>query len=98
MRLNRVWVIFALGMIPFILGYWPLKVALNSYVFVGAAIVYLIALRLLAEKLARSLGHPEDGDISGRSFYGASGTKSVRLGRRLYSDSPRQFRHRLVWP
>ena len=52
MKFNVAWVVYILGMLPLAFACYPLKDLLPPYGFVAAAVVYLIALRLLAEYLA----------------------------------------------
>ncbi len=52
MKRYIVIIIYAVGLLPLFFLYQPLKEMLSSMGFVAAAIVYLLALRLLAEHMA----------------------------------------------
>ena len=56
---QKEWVIFWIGMIPMLVAYWPLKSSLSPYAFVAAAVLYLILLRIAANRIALRFGQPE---------------------------------------
>ncbi len=63
MKRYIVVIIYAVGLLPLLFVYQPLEAMLSPVGFVAAAIVYLLALRLLAEHLAERF---QDRDGRGR--------------------------------
>lgn len=59
MKRYLVLIIYVVGLLPLLLAYQPLEAMLSPMGFVAAAIVYLLALRLLAEHMAERY---RDGD------------------------------------
>lgn len=60
MKRYIVVIIYAVGLLPLVFAYQPLKEILSPVGFVAAAIVYLLALRLLAEHMAERLRDRDD--------------------------------------
>ena len=51
MKTNKSWIFFILGLIPFGIFYYPIKAALEPWLFVSLAIIYLIVLRIVSDYL-----------------------------------------------
>jgi hypothetical protein len=51
--MNTAWVIFIIGLIPLGLAYYPLKAALEPWLFILLAVVYLVSIRLVSEYLSK---------------------------------------------
>lgn len=60
---KREWVIFWIGMGPLLAAYRPLKAALDPYGFVAVAVLYLIVIRLAANRIALWLERPKNPEI-----------------------------------
>lgn len=62
MKRYIVVIIYAVGLLPLVFAYQPLEAMLSPMGFVAAAIVYLLALRLLAEHMAERLQERDRSD------------------------------------
>lgn len=60
MKRYIVVIIYVLGLLPLVLAYQPLKEMFSPVGFVAAAIIYLLALRLLAEHMAERFREGDD--------------------------------------
>ena len=61
MKRYIVVIIYLVGLLPLLFAYQPLEAMLSPMGFVAAAIVYLLALRLLAEHMAERFRDRDDG-------------------------------------
>ncbi len=55
MKRYIVVIIYVVGLLPLVFAYQPLEAMLSPMGFVASAIVYLLALRLLAEHMAERI-------------------------------------------
>lgn len=62
MKRYIVIIIYVVGLLPLLLAYQPLEAMLSPMGFVAAAIIYLLALRLLAEHMAERFRDGEGSD------------------------------------
>lgn len=62
MKRYLVLIIYVVGLLPLLFLYQPLEAMLSPVGFVAAAIVYLLALRLLAEHMAERFRDRDESD------------------------------------
>ena len=59
-NMNRSWIFFMVGLIPFVLAYYPIKHSLPAWLFVSVSILYLILLRIFSDYMANKLSKNSD--------------------------------------